>query len=293
MSLRTYLIILFGILVVTVVTVIAIINNIGWKLAEILLIPFALFVAGVWFSRQQKAWELKIADDRIEETRLQDYFNRMDDLLLRENLHDAEEKTEVRHIARARTLNILRNLNGNRKGEVLLFLAETQLIISEEKKPIISLAGADLPEVKYPSPRLQGAELQWADLHGADLTGFRGRIEISANLENANLDHANLQDANLSGASLQGASLQRADLRRANLSSTELRNADLLGADLRGANLSGAILEKTMLQGAKLEGANLNHILYYRMDEYWPDGYTPPPTAINTSRPVKESKENE
>jgi uncharacterized protein YjbI with pentapeptide repeats len=258
----------------------------AWDLFEMLLIPLALALVGIWFGWQQKAWELKIAEeqrkleqqiarDRIEETRLQDYFDRMTDLLLRENLCTVEEGSEVRSIARARTLNILSNLSGDRKGGVLRFLAETKLIVSEHPqiiKPIISLTHADLSDIKLSVPLLQGADLRGADLRNADLTGLFQDIPIVANLQEANLQGANLQGANLSGAWLQ--------------------DADLEGANLQDANLSGCNLKRTILTRATLQGANLDHIRYDNtMNIYWPNGYTPPPTAINTSRLGRESND--
>jgi uncharacterized protein YjbI with pentapeptide repeats len=333
MSLRTYLIILVvtGVIVIGIIAIIhasSFPDKTAWDLFEILLIPLALLFASVWFSQQQKAWEMEnaaeqrkleqqTADSRIEETRLQDYFDRMTDLLLREKLRDTEEETEVRSIAQARTLNILSSLNGKRKGEVLRFLIVTRLVVSDKSleviteilrnahlverpdkllgEPIISLCNADLAGVELPVPYLflLGAKLQYANLQRADLTGLIGGIPVAADLRGANLERANLQEAKLAGADLQYADLQYAHLQGANLQGANLQNADLLGADLRGANLERATLRKTDLRAAKLKGANLNHILYVKMDGYWPDGYTPPPTAINTSRPVGGSEENE
>ncbi|MEM8720452.1 MAG: hypothetical protein AAGE84_14305 [Cyanobacteria bacterium P01_G01_bin.39] len=64
---------------------------------------------------------------------------------------DAQEAKKHRTIARARTLAVLRALNGDRKGELIQFLYATQLIAGDE--PIIDLSQADLSQVK-------GASLQ-------------------------------------------------------------------------------------------------------------------------------------
>ena len=62
-------------------------------------------------------------------------------------------------VARTVTLAALRRLNGERKGEAVLFLTEARLLDMESRR--VNLNGADL----------QGANLTDADLAGANLEG--------------------------------------------------------------------------------------------------------------------------
>lgn len=109
---------------------------------------------------------------------------------------------------------------------------------------------------------LQEGSLKWANLLGANLQG--------ANLLGANLEGADLRSANLQQAALWGANLRRANLGDANLQGAYLVNANLQETALWGTNLHGAILAGTNLQGAR-----------YSFDTTWPEGFTPPPEAIN------------
>ncbi len=179
----------------------------------------------------------------------------------------SEKNPEVRDVARARTLTVLRGLDRNRKGAVLRFLYEADLI--NKDKIIINLDGADLSGANLSNAYLSGADLSLANLsdaylRDADLSG----ADLSlANLSDAYLSFAYLSGAKLSDAYLSGADLSLADLRNANLSnaalfwadlsSAKLSDADLSNAYLSGANLSWAKLSKADLSKADLSKANL------------------------------------
>ncbi len=66
----------------------------------------------------------------------------MSELFLHEDLLGSDPKKEVREIARVRTLTVLRRLDGVRKGNVLLFLHESGLVVNNKR--IIDLSGAEL-----------------------------------------------------------------------------------------------------------------------------------------------------
>jgi hypothetical protein len=104
----------------------------------------------------------------------------MSTLLLEKNLRSSEEDSEVRTLARARTLTVLRRLDGKRKGSVLKFLSESRLI--DEEDPVLYLAGTDLLGAS-----LIGGELRRAYLSGAYLSGA---YLIGAHLIGTNLSEA-------------------------------------------------------------------------------------------------------
>jgi uncharacterized protein YjbI with pentapeptide repeats len=230
---------------------------------ELLLVPFlvGVFAAGLtaWFNQQQNlrqqeiedqraAAERELAEQRAQDEALQAYLDQMGQLLLEKNLHDSEEGSEVRILARARTLTVLRRLDDTRKGPVIQFLYESGLI-SAEDGPVVSLRGTDL----------RGADLSDAALMEADLR--------ETDLSHANLSHANLTGADLSGdvnwnepgpprAYLgEDVNLSYADLLGADLSGADLEDAELIGADLREATLIEANLTSASLDDAKLSDA--------------------------------------
>src|SRR5258708_5165957 len=124
-----------------------------WDWMQLLFIPVVLAVAGFWFNhRERKAAEKRadnerkaaerraeaeqeieqqraksardIAEGNQQEAALQEYINKMSELLLHENLRKSKPEEEVRKIARVRTLTVLPRLNGDRKRSVLEFLYE-------------------------------------------------------------------------------------------------------------------------------------------------------------------------
>jgi uncharacterized protein YjbI with pentapeptide repeats len=226
-------------------------------------------------AQREKENDRERAEDRAQEEALQHYLDRMSELVLDKNLRESELDDAVRAAARARTLTVLRSLDGNRKGQVAMFLHEADLIgrviideVGERHgiEAIIDLGGADLSGAILIGAMLLGAYLRDADLPSADLsdavlTGadLRGANLSNADLRGADLIGANLSPTNLRGADLTYTNLRLADLTYTNLYPTNLRHADLSGADLSLAKLHGADLYDANLRGAKLHDVNLSN----------------------------------
>lgn len=225
-----------------------------WDWMELLIIPFVLAWGAIYFNREEKKIERFLASERTQDSALQTYFDRMTELILHENLRKSKPNDVVRSVARARTHTILRGLDGIRRGVVLRFLFESELI---GVKPILNLDGAFLSEIILGSTainmshiNLEGAILHKSNLLMANLSG--------SNMKNALLTQAILVHANLSGADLKGASIMWASLIGANLSNADLINADLTDALLDEANLQGDRITPEQLKKTKsLKGAIL------------------------------------
>jgi uncharacterized protein YjbI with pentapeptide repeats len=239
-------------------------------------------------ANQQHEADQQQALDQQQAAILQTYIDNIQDLLLHDNLRESKAGDEVAILARARTLTALQGLDPERKGRLVQFIYEAQLIdfldAGLDKNnlhgPIIDLSGAHLSGADLSATDLSGADLSDAHLSGADLSGadlnsahlnsahlsdahlsgadLSGATLISADLSNANLSGADLSGAHLSKATLSGTNLRYADLSNATLSDVNLSGADLSGAFLSGADLSGATLSDTDLSGAHLRDADLS-----------------------------------
>lgn len=219
-----------------------------WDLVNLLLVPLIIAVGGYLFNQAQQARNLEFTEsqndnqrriglDRDQEQALQNYLDKMGELLLEKKLSTTKDKV-VLNLARSRTLTILRSLNNQyldiegrgrnrRKGSLARFLYEMNLITGTE--PIISL---------------RKANLEFAYMHKGEFS--------QANFEDAYLKEADLRNANLEGsilinAYLPGARLNGANLSSANLTNANLQKANLLGAKLDDANLTGADLKETIM----------------------------------------------
>jgi hypothetical protein len=243
---------------------------------QLLIVPVALVVIGFLFTLQQDARqqaiedqraqqaqkienqraeaERELAEQRAQDEALQAYFDQMSGLLLERDLRESEEDSEVRTLARARTLTVLERVGPSRKTAVMQFLVEAELVQRVGGRgPIITLTGADLRNTDLQVANLSGANLSDADLTRADVD--------SADLRFANLSNVDLEDASVFNADLGKADLSYADLTRAELSSTNLNGADLSYANLIYADLSRADLGKADLSRAWLDRADLSNAL--------------------------------
>jgi uncharacterized protein YjbI with pentapeptide repeats len=219
------------------------------QLLAALAIPVVVALGAAWFTAQQGKANDRENTDNQREAALQSYIDKISELLLEKQLNTSP-KGEVRQIARIRTLTVLRRLDATRKGSVLQFLREANLI--EKDTCIVDLSSADLSNVNLTFANFHKAELSRANLSRA--------IFPSANFEGTNFREANLMEtvfvfANLSGASLEEANLSGASLMRANLSGASLEGANLSGASLRGANLTDTNLSRANLTRVDLRKA--------------------------------------
>jgi uncharacterized protein YjbI with pentapeptide repeats len=238
-----------------------------WDWLQLLIVPLALVVIGLIFTMLQDARQQDLEDQRVKQAQnienqrakaeqelavqraqdeaLQAYLDQVGTLLLEKDLRNSEEDSEVRTLARARTLTVLGRLDPARKTEVMQFLVEAKLIQSVKgREPIIRLVGADLRGTSVPG-------------EGTFRGAYLGILTLT-NLSGAHLSAANLSDSNLSGADLSGADLSGADLRNADLIGADLRNADLIGANLSSANLIEADLRDADLLNAGANDADLS-----------------------------------
>jgi len=240
-----------------------------WNYSELFIVPLVLVVGAFLLDTGQRNRERREAvarkkrEDEVEERRAQDaalqaYLDHMSALLIDKGLReDPDEYASVRVAARARTLAVLSQLNGERKGTVLQFLREARLI-NRECKPRKSCLFKR--RVFYPRIiGLDGADLSEVHLRRARLISTSGEEHVS--LKEAILSEANLIEADLRGADLTAAKLRGADLRGADLGVSEKTKqaADLRGADLTGANLTGANLRNAR----------------YDSETSWPENFDP------------------
>jgi hypothetical protein len=239
-----------------------------WDWFQLLIVPLLLAVAAVIINstvqraeheraEQQARTEREISEDRLREQTLQTYLDRMTELLLDRGLGKPDAPEELKTVARARTLTVLRRLDPPRKGLLMRFLQDARLTVG---KTAICLSGADL----------SGADLTVADLTGV----FQARLDAEdTNLAEATLMLTNLAGTCLVGARLNGAYLNTTDFTKARLQNAKLNKvfgmdpifidaklnkADLTGAILVDANFAGADLTDAILTDAVLPWANLS-----------------------------------
>jgi hypothetical protein len=226
-------------IVLGLVVVLSVLTLVGWPFdvtlwdwLDLLIIPLVLAIGGFLFTRSENRATQAAAERRAQDEAFQTYLDQIGQMMLDKDrpLLQSKEGDEVRILARARTLTVLRRLNGDRRAQVVQFLYESGQIYRDSS--VLILSGANLDE---------------AALNGADLSSI-------------NLSEANLSGADLHRAVMRGAHLSEANLSGANLSGANVGYVDLSGADLNGADLSGAFgvaNEKLEQQAKYLKGATM------------------------------------
>ncbi len=245
-----------------------------WEWLNLLIFPAALVFAVIWFTKTLTIYQLKILQERADKERvialdnlreqtLKVYFEMMTRLLLEKDLRVSEPGSEVRLVARVQTLNALRSLDCDRKGSLLGFLYETNLIMGDNAVVLLNGAdfqGVNLAGVPFPNINLSGVNLQRADFDQAVLTSANFS---KANLNNTNFTNAKLQGANLNHAEINNAKLSNASFRNADLSYANINSSFILGSNFTDANLESSILIDCNLSEANFTGANLKNARLY------------------------------
>ena len=240
------------------------------NLLGILAIPIVVGFGVAWYTSQQG----KVADaenkDNQRENAFQTYIDKMSEFLLKEHLQESEIEHEIlRNIARIQTLTVLPRLDGRRKGSVLQFLYDADLINND--KTIIDLKGADIRGAILSNAFLNGVRLQHVDLSGANLSGASlGYVPLSQypdeeleDLEGADLSGADLQNANLTGANLTNTWLSKLVefVEQENGRTVNVDEANLNKANLKGViGISNEELEKqtSFLKGTTMPRGDIH-----------------------------------
>jgi uncharacterized protein YjbI with pentapeptide repeats len=174
------------------------------------------------------------------------YFENVSKLLLGNNLASTNPSERARHLVRTQTLAALRQLDRERKSQILQFLYEAELIQAPE--PVIQLNGAD-----FSNALLDGATLSGAELRGV----YFGR--------------ASIRRGRLIGADLRGSDFSGADFYLSDLSQADLTQASLIGAKLQGATLTNSKIEDVDLKELGLsptQRAEVNHAVVSRENSH-------------------------
>ncbi|MFM7426934.1 MAG: pentapeptide repeat-containing protein [Elainella sp.] len=204
------------------------------------------------------------------------YLAQMSEFLLERNLRTSKPTDDVRTAASSITLNAVRRLDAERKGQLLKFLYDANLIGSCPAAPldpkvtetircspaVLQLNGAMLQQLRFErSLNLAGITLSGMDLSDSDLQnmGLPKAVAKGATLEHTKLNRAVLNNADFTSARLQQADLTAAQLTRANLSNALLDKANFSQAILVGSNLKGAFLVGATLAQSRLDSANLTY----------------------------------
>ena len=183
-----------------------------WDWMELVLIPLVLFFGAHYFTSVQRRTELEQTKRREQANILQNYFDRMQDLILNHDLLNDKTNDAVTVMALVLTRTTLAQLEPENKSPLLQFLDGTKLIVPSNSGNVkLSLSSTNLVGVGLPfgyvNGNFQGTDFKFANMKDArfDLADFRQADLMGVHLESASLMLCDLSGANLEGAFLKGA----------------------------------------------------------------------------------------
>lgn len=304
-----------------------------WDWMDLLIVPIALAIGAYWLQKQLRDLEARRTqerqaerDRRAEERRLEEkqYLEEREairSIVAREQrLYDllstfydqiasfliqyskpapSEIDRRAVAVAQARTLNVLRQLDGEgdsaKRNELFAFLHATDLsgnpdfftglVLSDLELSEADLSGATLSKTQFERTKLIKfrmhtgriescsfcgailAEAQLIDIDGAyvDFSNAKmGKAEFVQSDKNS-FEHCIFEGAELHDAKLQGA-FRNSSFRGAGLQKTTLAG-DFAGVDFRDCDLSGANLYAATLNMARLSGITVDERTQF--DEKW------------------------
>jgi uncharacterized protein YjbI with pentapeptide repeats len=286
-----------------------------WDWMQLLFIPLVLaggaFLLNDWQSQRdearadaQRKTELAasqvqaeraqaLALDDQREQALRQYLDSMTSLILDRGLATSSIRSEVRAVARTLTLTTLDRVDGRRKGSIVRFLYEANLIYESDWRPswsncpyrtaeqcygfptIIDLSGANLAGADLHGARLEAANLARVNLEGADLSSA---VLVGVDLSDVDLSNANLVSTSFGAAHMENTSFDRADLRDASFRDaigecntftySDLSNASFHGAHLWAPNFDHSELTGVVFRQARLTYANFSSVTFQTMPDF-------------------------
>jgi uncharacterized protein YjbI with pentapeptide repeats len=159
---------------------------------------------------------------------------------------------EFRPTAQALTLSVLEQLDGKRKGKVITYLAESQLITANNDNP------SSLPEIKLNGANLKEIVLKNVDLYSIIDMKNKDRIINGIKINNANMERANLSKVNLFKSDLMGSNLENATLQNVNFAGSTMKSSRFINGQITDVDFTGVNLSETIFDNIKLENITIS-----------------------------------
>jgi uncharacterized protein YjbI with pentapeptide repeats len=223
-------------------------------------------------AQRKQEWDIAIknqeiqnqmAIDRYRDEVLVAYIKEIGELLEKNN-GSLTSDSVTRTLARVKTLNVLRQLDGSRQIHVIRFLYEARQLSNTNESDAIDISKTELTNIDFRELTLLMIieKISLAVIHLQNCT-FSSMVLINVNfffarLENVDFSSAELYSANFSSAKLYGANFSSALLLDVDFSSAKLYGINFSSAKLYGVNFSSAKLKDVDFSSAELTNVNFS-----------------------------------
>lgn len=216
-----------------------------WDWMDLLIVPILIAITVWWLGWLDNQNQIKIDNEKAQRESLNEFFKTISFYLLDKNLRNSKIESEIRSLARSRTIEFISRADSKRKGAILQFLFESALINSD---PVINLNGV----------RFDNSDFKFLSLKGVKLAGiyFKNCDFSNSNFFDSNFAASDFSGSNFSLAKFDNCNIAGAKFTFAKMRGIELRNTDLSqtfidGVDFHNADLSKSIMKKEQLEKLK------------------------------------------
>ena len=252
-----------------------------WDWLQLLIVPLMLALGAFYLSSAADFRDSQIAQERKQQEILTDYFSKMQDLIVEtkkiketsgyKESHPKDQEVmllpEFSSTAQALTLSVLEQLDGKRKGKVITYLAESQLItitVDNNKpstQPEIKLDGANLDDIEL------GNNGQRNSLNEKEMT-IMDKIKIkNANMKRANLSGLQLLDSDISGSNLENATLKNVEFTGSIMIGSRFINGKITDVDFTDVRLGKTIFDNVKLENITIsDKTNFDNACFTKID---------------------------
>ncbi len=224
-----------------------------WDWLQLLIVPLMLALGAFYLNSAADFRDSQIAQERKQQEILTDYFSKMQGLIVetkkskqtpgsKESNSEERLLLEFRPTAKALTLSVLEQLDGKRKGKVITYLAESQLITADNNEP------SPQPEIELDGANLKGMVLN--DVDQVVKNGNKLRVIIKkSDMTDSRFERIGLfANSDLTGSNFSNSILTSVDFTNANMP-----QAKFIKGKINNVNFTDTILKETIFDGVKLE----------------------------------------
>lgn len=221
-----------------------------WDWLDLLIIPISVGLVGWIYKDYEKSKESKKEYENKQNEILDSYFRVISDLIIKSNLLNNDLNEESKIIARTRTIVAIENLSGDRKGQVLQFLHESNLI----GNGVVDLIGGNFRNSEVSGIVLRNITIKGVYFSNSEFvkTFLDNSDFTSCDFSNTNFDQSSLENTNFSYTKLVNSKLTNIDLRTINFEGCDLENADLSNSKILQSQLD-KIFKKENINLTKTE----------------------------------------
>jgi uncharacterized protein YjbI with pentapeptide repeats len=224
-----------------------------WDWLQLLIVPLMLALGAFYLNSAADFRDYQIAQERKQQEILTDYFSKMQGLIVetkksketpgsKESNSEERLLLEFRPTAQALTLSVLEQLDGKRKGKVITYLAESQLITADNNEP------SPQPEIELDGANLKGMVLN--DVDQVVKNGNKLRVIIKkSDMTDSRFERIGLfANSDLTGSNFSNSILTSVDFTNANMP-----QAKFIKGKINNVNFTDTKLKETIFDGVKLE----------------------------------------